>query len=233
MRRLIVLVLLLTACNMNLKTGGLLASSPSGGSGKSGRSPASKTSNAPATPEKDGSEPKNEASPGSGDKAAKSDASAGEQSTKTASNNAARTPELIYDEKDPTCYWFPTLVMRQHEGGGAYGPVIHDWDLDLQLNAREWRRMAKAYADKNKLTLDSTGTRGPIDCAKVAKVASDASLLKAIRKKKSEPDAWLAAQSLPGEDWQVETNQLNQPVSKTRAILVYKRGGMPKSIDLR
>ncbi len=116
-------------------------------------------------------------------------------------------------------------MMRQHEGGGNYGPLIHDWDENLEMKTDLRRRAAQHYSAKLGLTLDGNGLGGPIDCDAAAERQSDPALLSIVRKKKDDPSQWIAAQWLDDEDWEVDTiPNSGVIVSKTRTILVFTRG---------
>jgi hypothetical protein len=123
---------------------------------------------------------------------------------------------------DEKCRWFPNLMIRDHEGGGRYGAMHdgRDQDITLDYSSDEAMRIARRYGKLAGLPVDD-GAGGLIDCGKARKVKSDRALLAAVRKKKEDPERWLAAVYIAGEDWETGPREDGVPINKDRAVIVF------------
>jgi hypothetical protein len=123
--------------------------------------------------------------------------------------------------KEQACSWQPDLVIRQHEGGGNYGPI--EYPLDLRLDSFVWDRAIKDFSAEAKVKETGAGSSSIyFDCDDIKKVKSDAEVLGLIKHKVDHPELVLAAHYQPRADWKVDTDNGN-PVSKSRVIIVYSR----------
>jgi hypothetical protein len=123
---------------------------------------------------------------------------------------------------EPKCRWYPNTMIRDHEGGGHYGPIHdgRDQDITLDYSSDEAMRVARRYGKLAGLPVDDDAG-GFIDCDKARKVKSDKTLLAAVRKKKEDPERWLAAVYVPGEGWEIGPRENGVPINKDIIVIVF------------
>lgn len=144
-----------------------------------------------------------------------------ERPTETPRPEPAKSAPKAEPKPDPkSCVRAPSILVRQYTGSGGYGPVLHGHDLGLRPTIDIWDRVVRTHLGGAGMT---SGSAVPIDCEAAKKIRSDAALLVVIKKKKETPDAWMAVETLPDFDWMVDTNELGQPVGKSKVIVVARR----------
>lgn len=114
------------------------------------------------------------------------------------------------------CVWFPVLLMKQHEGGGTYGPMVHASDLDLNINPHLHYAVIGEFSKKTAMDTDG------FECDLLEGVKTDKAILRALKKHKDHPEYWVGAHWAPGRVWQVDTDN-GAPVAKSRVAIAYMR----------